>query len=218
MIVLVLAAGVLALAVMLAREQHRLRREKAGLLASVLPLLREARHGTGADGFPWVKGIWQGRRVVLRVVPDLSILRRLPQLWLVIHLPEADERSCLVVTARPRGEEFISAGAALPFMAEVPDWLPQDLAMRSDGVMAPAEVEPLRTALSALFKDARLKEVSVLKSGSRLVYQLAEGDRGSHLIGRQARFKVAVAPQTIMQLLDHLGHLQAQMPKLSHEG
>lgn len=213
-----LGLGFVALALVLLREQRHLRNERKGLLAPALPLLQEVRSGTAPDGFPWASGTWNGRRVVLRVVPDLSILRRLPQLWLVIHLPGTGEGSSFVVTARPRGEEFISDSATFPHSIDVPDWLPRDSAVRLGGTATPAGIEPLRDALSNLFTDARLKEVSALPSGCRLVYQMAEGDRGSHLIGRQARFKASLPSHIITRLLTELARLQAQMPTLSHKG
>lgn len=216
--IIVLAAGIIALTLVLLRDRRQMRRDREGLLKPALPLLRDVRTGLAADGYPWASGKWDGQRVILRVVPDLSIFRRLPQLWLVIHLPGGEARSAFVVTARPRGGEFISDGAAVPYVADVPDWLPKDSGVRLGDTTALEGIEPLRDALSILFADARLKEVSALTSGCRLVYQLAEGDRGSHLIGRQARFVTTLPPDILTWLLNGLVRLHAQMPQLSNKG
>lgn len=53
--------------------------------------------------------------------------------------------------------------------------------------------------LQALFRNPTVKEAVITPRGVRLIRQVAEGDRGAHLVLRQVRFPVEQVPADLIR-------------------
>ena len=212
---LTLSAGVLA-AVSLIRDHRRASRDKAAILEGCIGLFDGASVTTAPDGFPRLTGLFAGRRAVLALVPDTMTIRRLPQLWLSITLASRAAAPTLSILARPRGNEFFCC--TWRRRVTVPDWLPADSAVYGEDAEAEPTVAALRPVLEPAFGDARLKELTITGSALRAIYQLAEGERGAHLLLRQSRFTARLEPSACARLctmLVALDEAAASIPVLA---
>ncbi|MDK1374049.1 MULTISPECIES: hypothetical protein [unclassified Sinorhizobium] len=186
------------------RDHRAAMAERRSLLDGAALLLPLARITHGADQFPILSGILgDGRKIRIELVADTMVCRRLPQLWLKVTLLEAAacHRPKLGALARPTGAEFYS------LVHEMPHWFtppPTEAAllMRGDDSASPEHVERARAMFGSLFSDPTLKEAAITPRGVRLVRQFAQGERGAHLLLRQARFAVtAIAPDLIRRTI-----------------
>lgn len=199
--------GVAAIAALARQELRNDLRQRAALLDSAARLLDDASVTVGSDGYPRLMGTYDGgNRISLEVVPDSLVPRRLPQLWLKLTLlsPETTSRPSIGVLARPIGTEFYSRVLGLPdtifptFATDFP------LLMRGRGVTE-AAIERTSGLFSALFADPSLKEIVITPRGAGTVRQIAEGDRGAHILYRQMRFPVKqVSPEFVRKALAEL--------------
>jgi hypothetical protein len=78
---------------------------------------------------------------------------------------------------------------------EPPAGLPTDILVRGDRPEAQYLCDRLAPELAALFADPKLKEVTLTANGVRMIRQIAEGQRGEHLLLRQAVFGAARVEQ-----------------------
>src|SRR5687767_12686622 len=140
----------------------------------------------GTD-YPVLRGRYRGRDVRIEpIVDDLSV-RKLPQLWAVVTLRAALPcRATVDAIARPQNTEFYSFWSRLRHDVRQGAGWPADVAVRTDDPLAlpPAHV---MDRLARVFDDVRTKELVISPRGVRLVYQLAQADRGGYLALRQAR-------------------------------
>ncbi len=199
--------GVAILAVLARRELGAELDRRKTLFDAAAGLLDDARLTICSDGYPRLEGRCGGDRVRLEIVSDSLVPRRLPQLWLRSTLIAREERSgpSIGVLARPAGTEFYSRVLGLPdaltptFAADFP------MLMRGGG----ATEETLRTTSAlfrTLFADPTLKEAVITPRGSGVVRQIAEGDRGAHILYRQMRFPVSQVPPDLVR--NALGELR----------
>lgn len=189
-------------------------RRRSGLLDGAAGLLSNPSITIGPDGFPVLSGcVSDGRQVRIEIIADTLVPRRLPQLWLkvTVHEPSPSPRPSLGVLARPTGAEFYSLVPGLPewvappFEAEIP------LLMRGRGANA-RDVERMGAAFRSLFTDVTLKEATITPGGVRIVRQIAQGDRGAHMLYRQIRFPVdAVRPALVRKALQDAELLRSAM-------
>lgn len=199
--------GVAALVALARKELRDDLRRRARLLDAAAGLLDDASVTVGGDGYPRLDGTYEGgSRISLEVVPDSLVPRRLPQLWLKLTLlaPEASSRPSIGVLARPVGTEFYSRVLGLPdtiapsFATDFP------LLMRGRGV-SEAVIERTSGLFRTLFSDPALKEIVITPRGAGSVRQIAEGDRGAHVLYRQMRFPVSqVSPDFVRNALAEL--------------
>lgn len=198
-VVLLIAGGVVWIAARARAELAASLRQRATLLDEAARLFQEPKVTISADGFPRLTGKADGRRVSLEVVADGMVPRRLPQLWLkaTLHAPVATGGASIGVLARPAGTEFYSRVLALPetlrpsFAADFP------LLMRGRDVTE-ATMATSGGLFERLFTDPTLKEVVATPHGCGLVRQIAQGERGAHLLYRQMRFPVAQVPAALV--------------------
>jgi len=199
--------GVAVLAVLARRELRGELARRGTLLDAAAGLLDDARVTVGRDGYPRISGTYGGGdRVSLEVVPDSLVPRRLPQLWLKLTLlaPETAARPSIGVLARPIGTEFYSRVLGLPDMIAPSFATDFPLLMRGRGVTE-AAIERTSGLFSALFADPSLKEIVITPRGAGTVRQIAEGDRGAHVLYRQMRFPVSqVSPEFVRNALAEL--------------
>ncbi|MCA1493089.1 hypothetical protein [Sinorhizobium alkalisoli] len=177
---------------------------RRSLLDEAARLFPVARITHGADQFPILVGkLEDGRQIKVELVVDTMVCRRLPQLWLKLTLLEAAvcARPRIGALARPTGAEFYS------LVHDMPHWFTPPptnaaLLMRGDGSASRQQVERATAMFGSLFSDPTLKEAAITPRGVRLVRQAAQGQRGAHLILRQARFAVtAIAPEIIRRTI-----------------
>lgn len=180
--------------------------DRRDLLTPCVGLLASPKLSIAPDGFPRLSGRLDGHHVRLAVIPDTLALRRLPQLWFSIEMVPASRLPHLVVTARPRGDDYVSEAFDAAHQVDVPDWLPRDTMVRLDdgGPDGDDLLNRLRQPLAALFENPLVKELSLRPRGMRLVYRLAEGERAYHLLLRQSHFTACVEPDLFVGLAKHL--------------
>lgn len=184
--------GVAILAMLARKELRDDLRQRRTLLDDAAGLLDDASVTVGSDGYPRLTGRSpDGSTISLEVVADSLVPRRLPQLWLRLTLlaPASGSRPSIGVLARPVGTEFYSRVLSLPdtivptFTTDFP------MLMRGRGVTE-AAVQHTSDLFRTLFADPTLKEAVITPRGAGTVRQIAEGDRGAHVLYRQMRFPV----------------------------
>lgn len=215
-------AGVAIVATLARRELSRELEVRRALLDTAARLLDDASVSVGADGYPRLVGKSGGNRVSLEVIADSMVPRRLPQLWLKLAMltPETTERPSIGVLARPFGTEFYSRVLGLPDTIAPPFAADFSLLARGRDVTA-ATIERTGALFRTLFADPGLKEAIITPRGAGLVRQIAEGDRGAHVLYRQMRFPVSQVPADMVRnalaelrlLNDALGHEQRPAAK-----
>lgn len=134
------------------------------------------------------------------MIADTLVCRRLPQLWLKLTLAEHEPvaRPSIGALSRPTGAEFYS------MVHDLPEWLapPQteaSILLRGDGTATPAELKQASSIFQALFRNPTVKEAVITPRGVRLIRQVAEGDRGAHLVLRQVRFPIEQVPADLIR-------------------
>lgn len=178
--------------------------ERRSLLDDAALFFPGARITYGADQFPILAGyLDDGRQIKVELVVDTMVCRRLPQLWLKLTLLETAlcARPKIGALARPTGAEFYSLVHDMPHLFAPP---PSDVAllMRGDASASRQQIERAAAMFGSLFSDPTLKEAAITPRGVRLVRQAAQGERGAHLLLRQARFAVTtIAPEIIRRTI-----------------
>lgn len=166
--------------------------KRRGLLDEAARFFPDARISFAPDHFPiLVSRLEDGRQVRIELLADTMVTRRLPQLWLRVTLSEVSERSrpAIGVLARPTGAEYYS------LVHDLPEWMapPQmdaSVLMRGDGRATACQVERAIAIFRDLFSDPAVKEAVISPRGTRVIRQVAQGERGAHLLLRQIRFAV----------------------------
>lgn len=185
------AAGIAWIAATAMRDHRVAIEARERLLEPFAAIVGNARVAIGADGFPKLAGRLGDRTdVTIELIPDTLVMRRLPQLWLVVTLSERvrSTRPSFGALARPTGAEFYSQVLDLAQRVDSPLTLETGLMIRSDGGLADADIQGCCEALRHIFSDLQVKEIVATAKGVRIVRQAFEGERGAHLLLRQARF------------------------------
>jgi len=199
-------ASVAALYVMARRDHDAAMAARARLLDSVVTLFDEAELLIAADGFPFLTGRLPDRRqITIELIPDTMVMRRLPQLWLVVTLSETTKRAraSFGALARPTGSEFYSRVDELPERIEPPPGLDGSILIRGNAPFGAVDANRAGEALRLLFADKRVKEIMVTPKGVRIVRQASQGERGAHLLLRQVRFPLeAVQPDLVLTAIE----------------
>lgn len=201
----VLICAMAGLAVMARRDHRAVLAGRAGLLDPLVALFPGASVSLAADGFPVLTSRLADRRLIrIELIPDTLVMRRLPQLWLIVTLSERVERprASIGALSRPTGAEFYSRVHEFPERIESPAGLDPGILLRGEGRIAPANMRRFGPVLAEIFADPQVKEVAATPRGVRLVRQVCEGARGSHLLLRQSRFALRhVAPETVTRAI-----------------
>jgi hypothetical protein len=209
LVVLVLAA---ILGYRYAADRRRSHADRAQLFVDCLTMFDTVHVTCRRTGYPVLAGQHRGLAVTIEPLIDHLSVRKLPQLWAVVTLRAALPWTAVVsVVARPQNTEFYSPWGSLPHT------LPQCFGWPS-GVHARTndpDGTPPRDVLDrgmALFDDQRLKELLITPRGLRLVYQIAQADRGRYVLLRQAAFPGARLPASTAQwLLDAIEALYHEL-------
>lgn len=189
MVTLAGAAG--AVSWVAARERHALLASRTALLDRCKTLLERPDLTHSHDGFPRLTGEWRKAPAILSLFPDTLTPRRFPQLWLSLTRPPVGaDVPVLDILVRPTGSEAYAFDAAGLDRFEAPPGLPGESLIRGEGARAERFLRDMAPPLAALFSDPRVKEITFTPRATRLIWQAAEGDRGNHLILRQATFSL----------------------------
>lgn len=193
----------LALAALLLRhvKKAHAKAEAAGaiMFRDILPTLADAKLRKGEAAGTWkVEGRYQGHPFQLQTVVDTLAVRKLPSLWLMITLPEAQPISGTVdLVMRPSGPSTFSNFDFLDHTFSTPAGFPERAVIRSDKPQPPLALATLTPHL-ALFHGSQGKELLVSPKGLRIVLQAAEGDRARYGVFRQAEFGDAALPPALV--------------------
>ncbi len=199
-------AGVATIAALARKEMREDLKRRAVLLDEASALFDNPSIKVGSDGYPRLEGTSNGNRVSMEIVPDSLVPRRLPQLWLRLTMLTNGQasRPSIGVLARPVGTEFYSRVLGLPDTVTPPFKADFPMLMRGKGV-SEAALRRTSALFHTLFADPALKEAVITPRGTGLVRQIAEGDRGAHILYRQMRFPVAqVSPDIVRNALAEL--------------
>lgn len=190
-LLLFVLAGVAGLGAMALRDHRRELKERAALLDGLRGRFDAGQIEIGGDGFPTLTARLADRRqLTVSLLPDTLVMRRLPQLWLIVTLHERLEkpRPSIGALARSTGVEFYSQTLNFPQRVDTAAGLDPALLLRGDRQLSAADLDRVVGILGSIFQDAHVKEIAATPRGVRMVRQVSEGDRGSHLLLRQARF------------------------------
>jgi hypothetical protein len=189
------------------RDHKRLRAQRTSLLNEAASALESPKISHGGDGFPSLRGRCNGFDVHVDLIPDTMVVRRLPQLWLSVTLLTPNRGlPGFGVLVRYAGNEFYSLTTEFAHRLEWQSGFPKEVLIRGERPEAQDLLNELRQPLAKLLSDPQVKEVAITAKGLRIVRQAAEGQRGDHLLLRQATFDTAGIP---------LGELQAVLTELS---
>jgi hypothetical protein len=206
------AAGIYAMA---RRDHQAALAARARLLDPVAELFSDPAVRIGGDGFPVLTGQWRDRRAAkVELIPDTLVTRRLPQLWLVVTLSETSKRArpSFGALARPTGAEFYSRVEELPERIEPPPGLDDSIMIRGSAPFGLIHAERTGEALRQIFSDKRVKEVLVTPGAARIVRQASEGERGAHVLLRQARFPIAaIDPAMVLTAIEEADAMSAAL-------
>ena len=214
--------GLLGLWVLAQRQHREALAARAGLLDGISAHFPGASIKVGGDGFPVLTGRMPDRRnLTVALLPDTLVMRRLPQLWLIVTLRERIEvpRMSVGALVRPTGAEFYSRISDFAHRIETPDGLNPELLLRGDRQLGSADRRRIGSVLGGIFVDPRIKEIAVTPRGVRIVYQAAEGDRGNHLLLRQVRFPdLNIELEVVTRLVTAADRLRAWLDGVADRG
>jgi hypothetical protein len=215
--VLLVLMMVSVLAAISVRDHRRLRASRTSLFDDAAAALDTPKITHGGDGFPKLRGRYNGFEVHADLIPDTMVVRRLPQLWLSVTLLAPDRGlPGFGVLVRYAGNEFYSLTTEFKHRLEPPPGLPREVLIRAEKPEAQSLLDELRQPLARLLSDPQVKEVAITAKGLRIVRQAAEGRRGDHLLLRQATFDTAgIALGELQTVLAELNTLQFAISKRS---
>lgn len=211
------AAGLTALA-FLARHERKLIRARRGLvLEPVRDLFTSATYSTDGAGIPQLEGVYRGHHLKLDLIPDTMTMRRLPQLWLSVTLQQVlpIDDTGVAILVRPSGADFYSLTEHMHEHFDPPGSIPWETLIRGQSAASARTLSCIAPAAARLLDDAKVKEIAVTHRGARIVYQLAEGGRGQHLLLRQCDFHEARIERDLLdRLIDGLEAIVAALAPL----
>jgi hypothetical protein len=208
------ACVAVVLAVLLWRQYNREMAKRADqgrvLFDQVLALFDAPDVQRGATAGVWtLTGRYRGSVFQLKTVTDTLATRKLPSLWLMVTLPQAQPVPATVdLMMRAAGLTSFSNFDFLPHTFSLPRGFPTDATIRSDQP-ADTKIVPLMVRHLDFFHRGKGKELLVSPKGLRIVVLLAEADRARYGVLREANFDgVTVDPALARQVMDTLIELQ----------
>lgn len=190
---------------------------RAGYFSAVSDLFDQLTHRVEPSGFARMAGTWQGLRFDLQAVPDTLTYRKLPTLWVMLTMTEAQPVAGEVhIMARPGQNDTFSRFGEMPVSVALPPGFPDHCALRCD---AAARLPPLAVVAgqAGLFADPKVKELVISPRGLRLVLLAEEAERGNYLLFRDS--EMGRTPLATARLLPHLTtlcDLRDELTKVTH--
>ena len=159
------------------------------LFRDVLALLADPQIEAGKTIGSWtLTGRYQNQFFQIQTIVDILATRKLPSLWLMITLPEAQPVAAIFdLMMRPSGPTTFSNFDFLNTTVPTPARFPTHAVIRTDdpaSVIAPKKVLPFLE----IFHGGRGKELLISPKGLRIVVQAAEADRARYSVMREADF------------------------------
>ncbi|MGL4396315.1 MAG: hypothetical protein ACRCS9_07245, partial [Hyphomicrobium sp.] len=188
------AAGTTVLALMARHDRLVAREKRRRIFADVLDRFDDGQISFDGSGLAELKGRAGGLDLHLTLIPDTMTIRRLPQLWLSVTAlrPMSIAGAGVAILVRPSGADFYSLTERMDVRFDPPPALPWEVLVRGESNAAKTTLDAITPVAARLLADPKIKEVAVTSRGARLIWQLAEGRRGQHLLLRQADFGDAV--------------------------
>jgi hypothetical protein len=208
------AAGVTVLALLARHERHLVKSRRRLMLDGIEPLFSSASLTADGAGIPRIEGVYQRRRLTIDLIPDTMTIRRLPQLWVSVTAlaPLPLQNKGIAVLVRPSGADFYSLTEHMEERFDPSASFPWECLVRGQTDAARATLDRVSPAVTAILADPKVKEIGVTSRGLRIVYQLAEGKRGQHLLLRQCDFEGArLKPELLERLCRDLDTLAASL-------
>ena len=168
------------------------------LFSAVQDLLTDTKLEHGEAFGTWkLTGTYQGHTFHFKAVVDTLATRKLPSMWLLITLPEAQQVSAILdLMMRPTGPTSFSNFDFLPQSLQTPEGFPEHAVLRTDNLDLCLPAEILRPHLLH-FEQCRGKEILISPKGLRVVVQVAEVDRLRYGVFREANFSDTVIDNNI---------------------
>lgn len=201
------------------RDMRGEQRRRGDFFGDCMALFEQCRVTQDGMHFPVLEGTFRGLTVRLEPVLDDMGVRKLPSLWLKTTLLVANpRRGVLDFLVRPQGIEVYSPSQDLDRRLPIPaDW-PQHAILCTDRSSGTPDLQRLTPHIRA-FADPKMKEMLITPRGARLVYQVAQAQRGDYLVLRQARFATPrVDPALVRALLGRVVALAADLDSAFEAG
>ena len=191
---------------------------RAGYFALAAPLFDAPRLQIQPSGFARLAGRWQGHDFDLQVLPDTLTFRKLPSLWLMVTVTQAQSvQGQMHIMARPGQNDTFSRFAEMPVSVPLPPAFPDFCALRCDNA-ALLPPQDLVAAQAPLFADPTVKELVIAPKGLRLVILAEEADRGRYLLFRDAEMGLApLDPARLLTILTSLLTLAQSLNEAPHD-
>lgn len=191
---------------------------RAGYFAKVAPLFAAPRVQIQPSGFARLAGRWRDHDFDLQALPDTLTFRKLPTLWLMVTLTQAQPvQGQMHIMARPGQNDTFSRFAEMPVSVPLPPGFPESCALRCDNA-ALLPPKDLVAAQARLFADPLVKELVIAPKGLRLVILAEEADRGRYLLFRDAEMGLApLDPARLLPILTSLLTLAQSLNEAPHD-
>ncbi len=192
--------------------------QRGRLLAHARELLEVETETELASHYRKITGLYQARKVILHPILDSLQIRKLPVLWLSITLVEKlPLRGTLNLMMRPSGLEIFSGFHDLPVSIVAPPGFPALAQLRGNGVDDLPPEKLVARHLKPYF-DGTAKELLITPDGIRMVWLLAEAERGNYLLFRDAEFTLDTLPaEQLSHMLDALMALRQDILRWNEE-
>lgn len=169
------------------RSQVAIKRNRAMLFSNCDGMLSNPSTYYEANGFPVIKGHYNGFDVQLNLIPDTIVMRKVPPLWLMVSI-KANKKTegSLDFIVRPQNIEFYSPGWHWDGLFKTPsNWPQYSIAKYKD---TKASVSILDKFIPDLFKNEKVKQLLVTPDSVRITYMAKQAIRGEYLLTRGAVF------------------------------
>lgn len=193
--------------------EAKLNAQPLQLFAKVQNLFSHSHLARGETaGTSKLDGEYHGHRFQLKAVVDTLATRKLPCLWLLITLPEAQNvKATLNMMMRPTGPTTFSNFDFLAHTVVTPSGFPAHAVIRTNDEVHCLSAELLRPHLQ-LFETRHGKELLISPKGLRIVVQVAEVDRLRYGVFREANFgDTVIDADLVKQCLQLLLDLQTSL-------
>ncbi len=192
--------------------------QRGRLLAHARELLEVETETELASHYRKITGLYQARKVILHPILDSLQIRKLPVLWLSITLVEKlPLRGTLNLMMRPSGLEIFSGFHDLPVSIVAPPGFPALAQLRGNGVDDLPPEKLVARHLKPYF-DGTAKELLITPDGIRMVWLLAEAERGNYLLFRDAEITLDTLPaEQLSHMLDALMALRQDILRWNEE-
>ncbi len=178
------------------------------LFRDVLPLLVDPHITAGKTVGSWMlTGQFKNQIFQIQTIVDILATRKLPSLWLMITLPEAQPVAAIFdLMMRPSGPTTFSNFDFLNTTIPTPMNFPSHAVIRTDDASKLIALDRVLPFLE-IFHERFGKELLISPKGLRIVVQAAEADRARYSVLREADFGAVVidaglATRCMQTLLD----------------